>query len=767
MPHSPSVPLYAAADTTVVQRFDIPAKPLADALADFARQAGVLISVERELLTDLRSGAVSGRFTSAEALRRLLSGTSLSGTFADASTVVVGVTGSTTGAYPLRPVVVTGSARTAGYARGRTSSSTRTDTPLRDTPQSVTLVTSELIADQAMQSMTDVVRYVPGVTMGLGEGHRDQPTIRGVNSTSDFFVDGVRDDAQYSRDLYNVDRVEVLKGPNAMIFGRGGGGGVINRVLKQPEWAPTRSFLFEGGAFDHSRAMLDVGQGFGQLLAARLTGVAERSGGFRDQARVSRRGINPTAAFALGSRTTLRLGYEDFRDERFVDRGIPAFEGGPSMGDISTFFGNPDVNEARADVRQGSVVLDHATVGGFAVRSRTQLADYDKFYQNTLPASLNAAGTEVTLTAYNSSMRRHNAFNQTDVTYSTSTGPVHHVLLFGAELGRQRTSVLRNTGFFNNTSTSATAPFSEPTVSTPVTFRQSASDPNGRTVVTTSAFYVQDQIALSSRVQAIVGVRHDRFAIRFSNNRNGEELRRDDNLISPRAGLILKPVAPVSLYASYSLSHLPSAGEQFTGLSVTTQALEPERFVNREVGIKWDVQPELALTAALYRLDNTNAAARHPTDPTRLVQTGHQRTRGVEVGFSGRVTSAWNIAGGYAAQNARVVSATSGAVAGATLPLVPARTFSLWNRYALAHGLGFGLGVVHQSEMYAAIDNNVRLPAFTRVDAAVYMPVARGMRAQLNVENLFDERYYPTSHGNNNIIPGAPRTLRASIRAAF
>src|SRR5215208_4485843 len=264
-------------------------------------------------------------------------------------------------------------ARRSRYGERRITSATKTDTPLHDTPQSVTVLGRELIADQAMQSMADVVRYVPGVTMGHGEGHRDAPTIRGQSTTADFFVDGVRDDAQYLRDTYNVERVEALKGANAMAFGRGGGGGVLNRVTKEAEWAPTRALAIEGGSHDHLRATLDAGGPVAGIVAGRLNAMSERSGGFRDHARLERQGVNPTAALVIGG-TVVRAGYEHFADRRTVDRGVPSFQGRPSDADIETFFGNPDVNRSRAVVHAGSATIERGSSEGVLVRNRTRLA---------------------------------------------------------------------------------------------------------------------------------------------------------------------------------------------------------------------------------------------------------------------------------------------------------------------------------------------------------------------------------------------------------
>ena len=207
-------------------------------------------------------------------------------------------TGSTRAHKPTeldRVRVVDLAARRRSYSTTTSRSLTRTDTPLRDTPQSATVLTRAVIADQAMQGMADVVRYVPGMTMGLGEGHRDQPTIRGNSSTADFFVNGVRDDAQYLRDLYNVERVEAIRGANAMVFGRGGGGGVINRVSKQAGFAPLAQLTLEGGSFDHARETGDVNLPIGSRLAVRVNGMLERSGSFRDFYHLRREAVNPPA----------------------------------------------------------------------------------------------------------------------------------------------------------------------------------------------------------------------------------------------------------------------------------------------------------------------------------------------------------------------------------------------------------------------------------------------------------------------------------------
>jgi catecholate siderophore receptor len=675
--------------------------------------------------------------------------------------------GDTTLAPTLRPVRVVAPRRVA-YANSRTTTATKTATLLRDVPQSITTVSRDLIADLSMQSMADVVRLVPGVSMGQGEGHRDQPTIRGNSSTADFFVDGVRDDVQYFRDLYNVERIEALKGSNAMIFGRGGGGGVLNRGTKEPQWTPLREVVLHGGSFDHKRASLDVGQALSHAAAARLNGMFERSGLFRHGVTLRRAGVNPMVTIAPGTqKTRLTLGYEYFTDHRTVDRGIPSFNGRPFDADVATFFGDPATSYS--DLRAHAAIVSAARElpGGLSVRNHTRFAYYDKFYQNVFPGAVNAAGDQVTITAYNSATQRRNLFNQTDLTYEVKTGAVRHTLLVGAEAGRQATDNRRNTGYFNNTATSISAPVANPTVTAAVTFRPSATDADNHVVNTVGSVYAQDQLALSEHWQLIAGVRYERFDLRYHDNRTESTLRRIDHMISPRAGLVFKPMAPLSFYASHSVSYLPSAGDQFSALTDVTKALEPERFTNYELGAKWDLADRLAITAAAYRLDRTRTQAPDPTDPARILQTGSQRTNGFELGVNGSITSEWEIAAAYGSQNAFITSTTTAAATGARVPLVPRRTFSVWNRYQVARRLGVGLGDDHQSDMYAAIDNQVTLPSFVEIDGAVYFTVARHVRMQAYLENLFNATYYVTAHNNNNISPGSPRAVRVSIVSGF
>ena len=381
----------------------------------------------------------------------------------------------------------------AAYRVGTISSATKTYTALRDIPQSISLTTGQQIAEQNFTSIGDVVRYQPGITAHQGENNRDQVIIRGQSSSADFFVNGVRDDVQYYRDLYNLERVEILRGPNALAFGRGGGGGVINRVTKEASFTPFYELSMQGGTYGNARGTFDLNRAINKKLAFRANGVGERSDSFRSEVSLRRFGFSPTVTFTPDSKTHITVGAEIFRDRRTADRGITSFRGKPADVPVSTYYGNPNDSRVRANANLFTGSVDRL-IGKLVLRNRTMYGDYDRFYQNYVPGASNSAGTLVTLTAYNNATQRRNLFNQTDLIYYFKTASIKHTLLGGFELGSQQTESFRNTGYFNNISTSTQVAFDEPTTSTQVTFRQSAADADNRVNVKLAAGYVQDQI---------------------------------------------------------------------------------------------------------------------------------------------------------------------------------------------------------------------------------------------------------------------------------
>jgi catecholate siderophore receptor len=665
------------------------------------------------------------------------------------------------------------------YTVPRTSTATKTDTPLRDIPQSITVVTKKQAQDIGAQKLEDVVRYVPGVNWHQGENNRDQIVIRGQSSTADFFVNGMRDDGQVFRDLYNAERIELLKGPNAMIFGRGGGGGVLNRVMKEADGLRINEWRIQGGAYDNFRVSTDVGGKVSENFAGRLNAVYEDTNSYRNFFHMRREGLNPTFTWRPTAATTIKLSYEYFHDVRTADRGIPSQMGYPYANAApSTFFGNPAVSFTPATQNILMAVVEHDFQNGLKVKNQTRFADYKRFYQNVYPGSAVSVATDtLTLAAYNNQNDRQNLFNQTDWTYKLNLGTTRHTLLFGTEFGQEKSANTRFTGFFGNgTATSNPVPASNPVSYGVVDFRGQASDGRNFTKLNLAAVYGQDQIELTRWLQLIGGIRFDQFDLNYVNLNGqsasfGQTFARVDYLTSPRIGVVVKPVEPLSLYGSYSVSYLPASGDQFGTLTAVSSLLKPEKFTNKEVGAKWDVTPALAFTAAYFRLDRENTPIRDNTNVA--IAAGASRVDGAELGLAGRLTKQWQITAGYANLHARYLTDTSSAAgvlaarAGNHVPFTPVHTYSMWNRYDFDDTWGVGLGVISQTEYYANADNQVHVPGFTRIDGAVFWRLNQNIRAQLNVENLFGAKYYPSADSNNNITIGSPRAARAVLIANF
>ncbi|MGZ8418785.1 MAG: TonB-dependent receptor [Allosphingosinicella sp.] len=671
-------------------------------------------------------------------------------------------------------IVVTG--QRPEYGAQETCSATRTCTDVKDVPQSISVVSESQIEDQALRSIADVLMYVPGATPGTGEGNRDQITLRGNNTTADFFVNSVRDDVQYFRDLYNAERIEVLRGPNAMIFGRGGGGGIVNRVTKRSSLRPYREFALQGDSEGGFRLTGDLDQPLGDSIGLRLNGVYENGESFRRGVELERHGVNPVLAASFGD-TRIDLSYEYFHDRRTADRGVPSFLGRPLRGFDRTFFGDPEQSFARIDAHVVSLAVEHRFSDAAILKNRTSYGDFDKFYQNIFPGAVNAAGTQVALSAYNDTVKRRNLFSQTDLVVEGDVGGLSHTLLLGFEVGRQDTVSRRRNGFFLSAAGpdgvgSIDVPLTSPTVDADVIFLPVNTNA-GRTPANFNegdasilAFYAQEQLRISDAIEIVAGLRYDRFELDVLNRNTGQTFGRTDNLLSPRLGLIVKPIPELSLYASYGRSYLPSAGDQFSSLDVTSESVKPERFDNYEIGAKWEPIPGLLATVALYRLDRTNTRALDPAT-NLIVLTGAQRSKGLEIGLERNITDKWQVSAGYALQEAEISRTTAAAPKGREVPLVPRHQFSVWNRYNVSKALGFGLGVIAASRSHASISNAVTLPGYARVDAALFHELSDGIEAQVNVENLLGADYFATAHSDNNIAPGAPTTARATLRFRF
>jgi catecholate siderophore receptor len=685
---------------------------------------------------------------------------------------------------------------TVGIYANSTSVATKTNTPLINIPQSLTVVTKDFIKDQSFQSVTDVTRYVPGVAVHQGEGNRDELVIRGVDSSANFFVNGFRDDVQIFRDLYNTQSMEVLRGPSMLTFGRGVGGGLVNRTLKDADGQRIYETTVQTGSYSDRRVTLDAGQAVNDNVAARLDLMYEASDTFRKFGDLERYGINPTVTYRPDDTTKVRFFYEYFHDARTADRGNPSQGTSPAAtrfnptapfapnGDLTAFFGSPTLNVARADVHLAMAFIDHDFGNGLTVKNGTRIADYKKFYQNVYPGNgplagaVNPADTTFNRAAYNHETDRTNVFNQTDFIYKGATGPVLHTLAFGTEIGRQTGIDVRNTGIFpNGTNTIVGNPF-DPTYFGSVNFIHHFTGVNADGVTTPDAnssyraniasAYVRDTAEITRWLRLIGGVRFDRFDLSATDMNTNTNRGRVDNLASPHGAVIVKPRDDLSFYGAYSISYLPASGDQFSALNDGTVILEPQKFENVEAGAKWNILPLLQLTGAVYELNRTNVPIADPNRPGFFIPSGSHRIRGFETELTGWVTNDWQSKFGYAYTDARITSNSSATiVTGNRVQLVPLHQFSLWNKYQFTPRWAGALGVIYFSDSFASSDDTVRLPGFVRVDAAVFYKINETWKAQLNVENLFDKGYWASADGNNNLSPGLPRTFRLAATARF
>ena len=660
-------------------------------------------------------------------------------------------------------IVVKGE-RADDYGTDDGSTATKTPTPLIDVPQAVSFITEDQLEDQAVHQLGDALRYVPGISMETGEGHRDEVFIRGQETTADFYIDGLRDDAQYYRSLYNIERVEVLKGANALIFGRGAGGGAINRVAKRAEFQSAVSGEASVDTFGAFALLADVNQPVSDSLALRLNATYEEFDNDRDFYEGRFIGVSPTLTAALGADTTLYASYTYDNDERVTDRGLPSFNNRPLTGYDSTFFGDPDFNFAESEVHIGRVRLEHDFNGGLSANASVQYADYDKVYANIVPSRIpeDMPGF-IQLGGYRDYTDRENLIGQANLVWEADFGTIGSTLLVGMEASSQDTQNGRDTVSFDDgdpDTIDGLTPLAEEIFVPAYTITTGARSRDSQ--LSTLSFYAQEQLQIGEYVELVGGIRWDRFDLETLNVVSGEEGDRVDEKFSPRAGLIVKPTPDLSLYASYAESFLPQAGDQFLLLPEADAAFEPEKFTSYELGAKWAPLDNVLVSAAIFRLERSNIQSRNELD--EVVLAGKSRAEGFEIGAVGEVTDFWKANLGYTYLDGELLNDNAFGDAGQRLQQLPRHSISAWNRFDFTDKIGFGLGVIHQSEQFASFSNDVVLPAYWRVDAAAFYTVSDRLSLQVNIENLFDETYYPSAHGDNNIQPADPFSARFGVR---
>ena len=643
----------------------------------------------------------------------------------------------------------------------------KTPVPIIDVPQTLSIVTDEDIRKQGFRELGDIVRYTPGVNTSQGEGHRDSIVFRGVRSTADFYLDGVRDDVQYYRSLYNLEQVEILRGPNALLFGRGGTGGIINRVTKKAVLGDAFGSFDMGadtfGAFDFA---VDYNVQTGENSALRINFHSDTLENHRDYYDGDRYGFNPTLRVQLSPQTTLDLSYEHADHERFIDRGVPTLNGEPVEAFEEIVFGDTDTNltTLRADIYRANISHEFSDTqkGNFVI----QYSDFAKMYKNYY-ASGYSGGNTFTADGYKDPTERTNLIISGNVVNEFQTGSVKHTLLVGAEIIDTENENFRYNTFFittedDNEVFNITRPIDFGVNAAGVrTYNDFTADLKSKTAsdIEVTSFYIQDQIDVSDNFKIMLGGRFDSFDITVRDIKNGTSETREDEEVSPRAGLIFKPQENLSLYVSYSESFLPRSGEQFKSLSSSSARLDPDVFESTEIGVKWDIRDNLSFTVSYFDSEQTQAVRDSDTGENSEI-VGLQ-VDGIELELKGQVSDKLYLALGYSDLDGETGK-------GGEPREIPEQTASLWATYQVNDNFGLGFGITHQGESNIKNDKpGLILPDYTRVDFAAYYDISEDLSLQLNVENITDELYFPHSHSTHQASVGEPLNARFSLRRKF
>ena len=657
--------------------------------------------------------------------------------------------------------------------------SVKTPTPIIDVPQSLSITTEEDIEERGWTTVGEIVDYTPGVSTSQGEGHRDSIVFRGVRSTADFFIDGVRDDVEYYRGLYNLEQVEILRGPNALLFGRGGTGGVLNRVTKKGVLGETfGEAQVAVDTFGAWSVQGDINLSSSENVAFRLNASYENLDNHRDFFGGERIGINPTARFKLGEDTLLDLSYEYADHDQFVDRGIPTGSDGRPVEAFSDItFGDPELNYTTLEAHLLRGTLQHKFSDEWKGVFSASYGDYDKVYSNFFVSGYNQAATpdRVTLDGYVDTTERQNLILSGNLIGEFETGSVAHTLIVGGEYIDTSSDQDRFNSFFSTTQDdnevfAVTRPLALrggigtnfAGVATSNDFSVDLNDFT-RTDLEVVSLYVQDEIELAEWLHVVVGGRYDSFDITVVDVPGANTRSRKDEEFSPRGGLIIKPQEDLSIYASYSESFEPRSGQQFASLGGGADALEPNRFTNLEAGVKWDFADSMSLTAAVFEIEQSSPQV-DDNDASRLVVVD-SKIQGFELQLQGEVMPGWRVSAGYSYLDGEQVNQSG--PTGLRPRELPENMFSIWNSVDVTDSFGVGLGLTHQDESFIDNGNNATLPSYTRIDAAAWYDVTDDWRVQVNVENLTDTTYFPNSHTINEATVGAPINARFAVTGRF
>ncbi len=655
------------------------------------------------------------------------------------------------------------------------ASSPKFTEPLLDTPRTITIIPKEVIRERGALSVTDVLRTVPGISLGAGEGGiaaGDRTFIRGYEARGDSFVDGARDLGAYFRDPFNIEQIEVLKGPGSSYAGRGSTGGLINYVTKAPQKDDFAIGALTFGTDQTKRGTVDVNKVVDNVGLRFNAMYHDSEVAGRDAVTQNRWGVAPSVTMGMDRDTRLTLSYYHFVGNNLPDYGHPfnTSTGRPIDVDRDNFYGlkKRDYDDAYADALTARV--EHDFSEDFKLRNQTRFGIVDRNFLVTKPEY--TPGQSVVVRSVRTRDTHDTALvNQTDVTSKFDTGFIKHTLVTGLEVSNEESKGL--TRGPNNASLPA-ANFFHPNPNDPFSFAPSYTGAGTNVEMTTIGVYAFDTMKLSEQWEITGGLRWDHVDTDFTSiATNGAEtpLGRIDKTLSYNAGIVYKPVPIGSIYVAYGTSFNPSAEFQSLSTATTTNDATvntpPEKNRSYEIGTKWDVlKQRLSLTAAIFRTEKTNARINDPFG-TDQVLDGKNRVDGVELGFAGNITDKWKAFGGYTYLDSKIVKSATPAEVGKEFANIAPHNFSLWTTYQITDDIGVGGGATYASARYANNTNTLSLPNYWRFDAMASYRLTENVDLQLNVLNLTNEFYYDSTHNGQHALVAPGRSALLTTTARF
>jgi catecholate siderophore receptor len=753
---------------TPARRFDIPPGPLSAALVAFSEATGLRMAVPNGL-AGFESPGVAGLFSAGQALRELLAGTGITFRFTGEDAVELEL-----------PMV----SETIEVTTTPGPSSPKYTEPLRDTPQTLTVIPHQMIEQQGATTLRDVLRNVTGISIQAGEGGGGLPgdnlAIRGFAARNDIFVDGVRDFGAYSRDPFNIETVEVAKGPASLYGGRGSTGGSLNIISKRPHLAEARFGNLSGGNEEFGRATVDMNQPLAGIegAAVRVNGMwnqADATG--RDVVRSERWGVAPSLAFGLGTPTRVTLSYSHLDEDNVPDYGVPwvpptnvplaGYADQPPPVDFDNFYGLTGRDYEKTQTGLATAEIQHEWNEAVSLRSLVRHGRSRRDSVITAPRFASTTSTDLNRQLQSRDLTDTILAQQNDLTVLFDTGSLAHSLVTGIEVARE-TSV-------NYARTGPTAPLADlfdPSPDDPYTGPITRTGARTESTADTAAAYLTDTVKLNERWQLVGGLRFDRFDVEFESRAvDGvvTPFERTDDLLSWRAGVVHKPCENGSVYVSAGTSFNPgSDGNTGLSLAAGTVDLEPEESRGFEVGTKWDFpQRRISWNAAVFRTEKINARTPglDPNGPVTVLD-GEQRIDGVELGLSGQLTDRFTAFFGYTFLDSEIVASNNAAEVGNEFGNAPDHSVSLWTTFRVTGAFELGAGVQYVGDRF---NNNTATrvaPDYTLVDFMASYRVSDLFTLRLNATNLADEDYIDRV-GGGHFIPGAGRSVALTTALGF